>query len=278
MTRSSKCFVAAAVLALSACAPAVDPQPRPNGPAAAPTAPEDAPAPPARLVKVRESARGGDSFAALGLTGANKPNGLPYRLRQDVPQGVPAQVPREMDGLELWIAERTGDGWMAFYRGPLAGNADQTNVGFRVIFFRDGRLGTTGLYLNDLLSRVDHLEIQDVRHRDGKLYFNEACQSYAREADGACSSLVRMDVETETVDWRTPPRTSNNVFLLHGPYVVAGYGFTAEPDSLFLLDASTGAVVDRAPLDSAHQYLELVGDALHVVTHERHYVFRIVRA
>lgn len=240
-----------------------------------PELPPETPAPDARLVRRRAEPLNGRGYGQLGLSGANKPNGMEYRLRQEVPSGLPAYVKRELDGLQLFIADRTPEGWMAFYRGPLGGAPNSGNVGYRAVMYRadGGRAWDTNL--NRFLSRMDHLEVQDVRYADGRLYFNEACQSYSREAGGACSSLLRVDPAAGEVDWRTPPRTSNNVILLHGPYVVAGYGFTAEADSLFLIDRATGRIVDRQPLDSAHGYLEMVGGELVVVTTNQVYVFGI---
>lgn len=275
----------AAAAALAGCAPAPAPQeapsPVPAGPVLNPAPPAqrpaETPAPAARLVRRRAEPLNGRGYAQLGLTGANKPNGLEYRVRQQVPSRRPAFVAAELDGLQLFIADSTADGWMAFYRGPLGGAPNGANVGYRAVMYRadGGRAWDTNL--NRFLSRMDRLEVQDVRYADGRLYFNEACQSYAREAGGACSSLLRVDPASGAVDWRTPPRTSNNVILLHGPYVVAGYGFTAEPDSLFLIDRATGAVVDRQPLDSAHGYLEMVNGELVVVTTNQVYVFGIER-
>jgi hypothetical protein len=279
--------VAAVVLAACTAAPAPAPS-SPAGPVAQPPVagwpggtlvPPDLPpetsAPDARLVRRRAEPLNGRGYAQLGLTGANKPNGLEYRLRQEVPSRRPAHVKAELDGLQLFIADSTADGWMAFYRGPLGGGPNGANVAYRAVMYRAGGSRAWDTNLNRFLSRTDHLEVQDIRYADGRLYFNEACQSYSREAGGACSSLLRVDPAAAAVDWRTPPLTSNNVILLHGPYVIAGYGFTAEADSLFLIDRVTGRVLDRQPLDSAHGYLEIVGGELVVVTTNQVYVFGI---
>jgi hypothetical protein len=271
----------AAAAVLAACT--ANPAPQEAPPAAGwpgtwggpPELPPEPPAPDARLVRRRAEPLNGRGYAQLGLSGANKPNGLEYRLRQEVPSGLPAYVKRELDGLQLFIADRTEDGWMAFYRGPLGGGANDANVGYRALLYRADGSRAWDASLNRFLSRTDRLEVQDVRYANGRLYLNEACQSYSREAGGACSSLLSVDPEVGTVNWRTPPLTSNNVILLHGPYIVAGYGFTAEPDSLFLIDRATGRILDRQPLDSAHGYLEIVGDELVVVTTNQVYTFAI---
>jgi len=252
--------------------------PAPEAPVVQPVPPKlpvETPAPAARLVRRRTEPLNGRGYGQLGLTGANKPNGMEYRLREAVPAHRPAYLRTELDGLRLFIADSTADGWMAFYRGPLEGGPDGANVRYRALLYRPDGSPAWDVDLNRFLSRTDRLEIQDIRYARGRLYFNEACQSYSREAGGECSSLARVDPARGTVDWRTPPLISNNVILVSGPYVVAGYGFTAEPDTLFLVDRVTGRILDRQPLDSAHGYLEFVGDELVVVTTNQVHVFAI---
>jgi hypothetical protein len=61
--------------------PPASPPPVASSPAP-PSAPRpEAPAPDARLVRRRAEPLGGRGYAQLGLTGANKPNGMEYRLR-----------------------------------------------------------------------------------------------------------------------------------------------------------------------------------------------------
>jgi hypothetical protein len=226
----------------------------------------------------------GSREAGLALsTGVNKPNGFEYRYRQSVPPGVPGYVPRTRGAEQLWIADSTRAGWLAFYRTPP--EPEWRNSSFTAALYGpDGTVRWT-LPLNPLLSRTTQLEIQDIRlGDDGDLYFNEACQTYARDADRQCSGLLRVDPVPGRVVWRTAPLISNNVLLLEGPFVIAGYGFTAEPDSLYLVARADGRVVARLGLDSAHQYLELVPAAggttagtrdLLVLTNARHYRLRI---
>lgn len=270
-----RAVLAAVSSAAVACAPAPAPQAPSSGPGTPPSAPVagggtasagETPAPPVRLVLVSRTRIAQASPQALGLTGANKPNGWEQRLRQGT-AGAPRWVPRSQSGLPLFIADSTPDGWLAFYRTPLAEQAGRSsNARFRAVMYQADDALRWDLDLNPFLSRPDHLEIQDIRYAGGKLYFNEACQSYSREAGGRCSSLVRVDPRAARVEWRSPPLTSNNIFLLHGPYAITGYGFTAEPDSLFVLSRETGRVLARAGLDSAHSYLEVKDGELWAVT------------
>ncbi len=206
-----------------------------------------------------------------GLTGINKPDGLSLRFRRYVPPDLPSFVPVLHNELPLFIADETPDGWLAFYKGECGGLGD-------VCLYQASLFDTSGnqkwsLQLNEFLRQHRYVEIQDVRLYEGMLYFNEACATYSDEVDGQCSYLSRVNPEAAALEWRTPPLTSNNIFIFHGPYVIAGYGFTAEPDNLYIIDQQSGEVVNEANLDSAHEYMEVKNGILHVVTYRSVYTF-----
>ena len=66
-------------------------------------------------------------------------------------------------------------------------------------------------------------------------------------------------------------------FVVSGDLIVSGYGFTAEPDFLYLLDRRTGKVLDRLAVPSAPEVIRLRGERLFVRTYDRDVVARIVR-
>lgn len=176
---------------------------------------------------------------------------------------VPGFVPRTSGTLELFLLDAADAGYLAFYREPYNLSSCQLsgagNCAYEARHYdRRGQLKWK-LPLNELLSRGDHLEIQDLRLAGGVLYFNEACQSYAQEAGGQCSSLVAVDPVGRRVLWRTPPLVSNGRFVVRGCYLVAGYGFTAEPDHVSLVSRTSGKVLQTIPLASAPEKMTLVG-------------------
>lgn len=253
-------------LFLSVACSAAEPPPRPAGPEA----------PDGAVLVLIDSIEGQRSARELGLSGHNKPNGIQYRLRESVPGDTPEFIPRSMGDLTLWVADRVDDGWLAFYREPLGSNPGSLNSRYHAtLHSHDGSIAWS-LSLDPFLSAPTHLEIQDVRYEAGSLYFNGACQSYSREADGRCSALVRVDPVEREVVWRTRDRISNDIFMLHGKSVVAGYGFTAEPDSLFLVDRETGEVSASHPLATTHSYMEVSpAGRLMVITRNRVYEFAV---
>ena len=175
---------------------------------------------------------------------------------------IPEFVPKRLGTLELFILDDTDGGHLAFYREPynlgsctLGGAA---NCAYEARFYTHGGKLAWSLPLGEVMSRPDHLEVQDLRFADGVLYFNEACQSYASGANGACSSLVAVDPAARRVLWRTDPLVSNGRFVVRACYVVAGYGFTAEPDAVFLVERGTGKVRQKIPVSSAPEQYTLV--------------------
>ncbi len=176
---------------------------------------------------------------------------------------VPEFVPRTSGTLELFLLDAADAGYLAFYREPYNLSSCQLsgdgNCAYEARHYdRRGQVRWK-LRLNEFMSRGDHLEIQDIRLAGGVLYFNEACQSYAQEAGGQCSSLVAVDPAAGRVLWRTPPLVSNGRFVVRGCYLVAGYGFTAEPDHVSLVSRTSGKVLQTIPLASAPEKMTLVG-------------------
>jgi hypothetical protein len=66
--------------------------------------------------------------------------------------------------------------------------------------------------------------------------------------------------------------------VVTGDLIVAGYGFTAEPDFLYLLDRRSGRILDRLPVASSPEIIKLRGDRLEVRTYDCKVVARIVGA
>lgn len=175
---------------------------------------------------------------------------------------IPDFVPQRLGTLELFILDAADGGHLAFYREPYGlgscALSGATNCAYVAQFYTGSGALSWSLRIGDVMSRPDHLEVQDIRFADGVLYFNEACQSYSRDARGACSSLVAVDPKPRRVLWRTDPLVSNGRFLIRGCYVIAGYGFTAEPDAVSLVDRANGEVVQKIWVSSSPEQYSLV--------------------
>lgn len=88
------------------------------------------------------------------------------------------------------------------------------------------------------------------------LYVSHAHSTYARSSRGMNAYVTAIDTPTGRVLWRSQPLVANsNNFEVIGNLIVTGYGFTAEPDYLYLLDKKTGEVRQQLPVKSQADYI-----------------------
>jgi len=71
---------------------------------------------------------------------------------------------------------------------------------------------------------------------------------YTREFPRGGNRIVAVDLCEGRVVWMSKDSTSNGGLLLRGDYLLAPYGFTSEPRFVFVLDARSGAVVQKLPV------------------------------
>jgi outer membrane protein assembly factor BamB len=117
-----------------------------------------------------------------------------------------------------------------------------------------------------------------VRESDGIVYVSNSHLTYAAQTKGRNAYLSAIDLERKKTLWRSRALVANGrTFVVTGDLIVSGYGFTAEPDFLYLLDRRTGRVLDRLAVPSAPETVKLRGGRLHVRTYDRQLVVRIVR-
>ncbi|MBM4370029.1 MAG: PQQ-binding-like beta-propeller repeat protein [Deltaproteobacteria bacterium] len=107
------------------------------------------------------------------------------------------------------------------------------------------------------------------------LYFDANYNGYASIMKKRTGYLIALDLTTGRVLWTTKSLTASFWgFVVWQDVLVAGYGFTAEPDFLFLLDRDTGAVLQTVKLRTAHEVLIPRGDLLYVRCYDHDHVFR----
>ena len=184
---------------------------------------------------------------------------------------VPGFVALTDNTAELTLLDDAPDGELfALYRDPYGASScslnDQTNCRFVVKLIGNCGEERWSLHLNQFMSRTSYLELQDVRLHDGIVYFNEACQSYSSRVKGKCSALLAVDPKTKKLLWRSKHLVSNGRFLVHGDYIVTGYGFTAERDAVYVLRRSDGKVMQRIGVPKAPENFTLRGKDLLDVT------------
>jgi hypothetical protein len=81
------------------------------------------------------------------------------------------------------------------------------------------------------------------------------------------------------VRWRSPSLVSNaENFLVIGDDLIAGYGFTAEPDYLYRLRRSDGRVLGRVKLKSGPEHIVEKDGLLYVRCYNTDAVYKLAGA
>jgi hypothetical protein len=113
----------------------------------------------------------------------------------------------------------------------------------------------------------------------GVLYVETAHSTYAESSYGLNAYLNAVDLKTKKLRWRSPALVANaGNFVLLGDTIVAGYGFTSEPDYLYALDRRTGRVQGRLLLPSSPERIARHGNVLTVDTYDHRLVVRVAGA
>jgi hypothetical protein len=120
------------------------------------------------------------------------------------------------------------------------------------------------------------LDLRWALARDRTLFVEHTNRNYAKDNKGQNAYLTAVDLETGDLAWRSAPLVANSeTFTLLGGGIVAGYGFTAEPDFIYILDAETGAVKTKTPVPSGPDEIVRNGGSLFVRTYDTDLVFDV---
>jgi hypothetical protein len=110
---------------------------------------------------------------------------------------------------------------------------------------------------------------------DGILYVEHAHSTYARSSKRYNAYISALDTRTGMLLWRSKALVSNaQNFLVKNGTIITGYGFTAEPDFLYVLNQADGRILQKVPLKSAPEFFVEKDNKLFVRTYHTDYVFR----
>lgn len=193
----------------------------------------------------------------------------PGALPPDRP-GPPAWAPIAYRGATLDGAVRQSGRVFLVYEGRYLVGAEARTQALRYAF----DFGT----FTQPPNRGEFEPLTWAREAGGVLYVSNSHLTYASQTKGRNAYLSAIDLGTKKTLWRSPALVANaRTFVVTGDLIVAGYGFTAEPDFLYLLDRRTGKVLHRLGVPSAPEIIKLRDGRLHVRTYDRQVVARIVR-
>lgn len=111
---------------------------------------------------------------------------------------------------------------------------------------------------------------------DGVLYVSSGHSTYASSSGGHNAYLSAIDLDSGDLLWRSQPLVGNAInFEIRDGWILTGYGFTAEPDFLYVLNASNGKVKSKVKIKSGPSVVLLKGDQLFVRCYDTDYVFDV---
>src|SRR5215813_6629969 len=110
------------------------------------------------------------------------------------------------------------------------------------------------------------------------LYVSHGHNTYARSSKGMTGYVTAINLKDNRVLWTSPALISNaKNFEVVDDYLITGYGFTEEPDFLYVLSRKSGDVIQKIKLKSGPDYIIRKNDDIYVRTYDTDYVFRIRR-
>lgn len=180
-------------------------------------------------------------------------------------------------------------------RGATTGQGSRDGVSVRIAGAKDGgksRRGWTGMQCDYELRADDGSGAPVILDASVSPPFNELTavlrdgsaavvalqfNGYASEFPKGGNRLVGVDLCEGKVRWVSKDLVSNGPVMRVGDAIISTYGFTDEPDFVYVHDANSGARLQRLPIPSAGQKMAFDGDRLTVSTYDAVSVFEVKR-
>jgi hypothetical protein len=111
---------------------------------------------------------------------------------------------------------------------------------------------------------------------DGVLYVEHMHNGYTKDAKGQTGYLTAFDLATGDLLWRSAPQVCNvdNFLVLRGG-LVCGYGFTAEPRWLTVIDRATGVTKQKTQISTTPDNFVPKHGAIYVRGYRSDFVFGV---
>jgi len=112
---------------------------------------------------------------------------------------------------------------------------------------------------------------------DDVAYVSIAHRTYAESAPHN-AYVMALDInDGYKVIWKSEPLICNAVnFAIVDGTLICGYGFTAEPDYIYLLNRYTGEKMDTIKVKTGPDYFYAIDNKLYVRTYDTNYVYSII--
>jgi hypothetical protein len=194
-------------------------------------------------------------------------------------QGLPSGAPADVNGNQVVSAIQGGKRLFLLYGPDFAGgrylvalNSADSQPSYSLDF---GKYIKPPKVARGEAGFVEE-KLQWAQEADGVLYAANFHRTYARSSGRQNGYITALDPNTGRMKWRSRSLVCNSTnFLVKGDAIIAGYGFTAEPDFLYVLDRRSGAVAQTVKLKSGPSWILEKGGRIYVRTYNTDYVFRL---
>ena len=118
--------------------------------------------------------------------------------------------------------------------------------------------------------------VSEIEIEGNIMYVSHGGGGYSNEFGYQTGYISAINILTDEIIWTTPPMTNNSSKIaIVGNSIIAGYGFTAEPDFLYVIDKYCGQRVQKIPVKTAADYIYVKGQYAYVRTYDSDYIFEI---
>lgn len=180
---------------------------------------------------------------------------------------LPSQIPESFRGRTIVEAIRGVDHSIAIYSAPMGPRR-------RTLVVRND--AGDALAALDFSAWPHEQEVHWAQLQDGVLYVCTYHMTYATSTGGLNAFITALELGSGELLWQSEPLVCNvQDFLLRDGWILSGYGFTAEPDFLFVLDMKTGKVVKKKKVKSGPEVILEKSGELYVRTYDHDYVFGV---
>lgn len=107
------------------------------------------------------------------------------------------------------------------------------------------------------------------------LYFSFGTNSYSDGAGYQTGYIAAFDMEKQELIWVSQPLTCNSHFAVVDNSIICGYGFTSEPDNLYVVDKYSGQRIQKLTLKKMALEVVPKNGYLYVRTYSYDYLFKI---
>jgi len=111
---------------------------------------------------------------------------------------------------------------------------------------------------------------------DDILYVSTMHHTFAKSSKGKNAFVSAIGAKDGILRWQSEPLVCNTEnFVIHGAYIICGYGFSEEPDFLYVISRADGKTVSKMALKNGPTYLVMKGNQLFVRAYDTDLVFDV---